>query len=961
MKNQLLSLFLLFSCLSLSAQTVSYEFYDTIRYTDGSFISPNTVLNDIDDDGNMVGYYEDDDGFNAGLLVLANGKTSTFEFFGYNNTEITGINNNGFVVGKAYNSSNAAVVFRAQIINDLIDAAVELDWNDPNGISKNVGKLNDDEVAVGNVRISTQNWLHYESIIAPFTVNESERYSTTNPSFVSYNTYGLGLNNYEKYTGWYLDGTNRIPYVYDGISNAFFPQAHYPSGALQLRTYLNDINDNGYMAVSYVNSSVKFQGTIGFYDGASTTYEGNFPFISFQNFELFGINNNNDVVGYYENSSGQRIGVYMLVEGPELEGFDIADDALSFANDSLTFNYIPGQFDYINKDEYLGVQDSFYANYIQDINFVLDVDQTNSIYSGSRNLSWPAFVLIREEERSYVTQIDGTRIPREDAIINWLERSNNQFDGYCFGMSIFALQNLSNPSLLLDRFPSYYTPEQNGVNYTPTNIFFREMLAALQLQQIGNVFSDVWSDQSVLRSAFSDNNLSALGELMRPKVYDVIEGVKTGSPDSSYILSFYITGSSPGYHAVMPFKVTRKIFLGISGDTIHCVDPNYPLQVLKVYVDYGNGQSKGFVNGNQVYSIGFVYNSSYLKNILPEYQVDFREEEIMTSPKSLGPSATFLNTERLCDFTMENIDNPSEFINVNGNDYSSSWPGIGTYFKMDQDDKLDHIIGQGDINVETNINACSTRNYLSYRYQDGLMVYEREGVQIGETDIVRNMENVMMVTNPNSTSFEANVIALHSGVNAETMIAIKDYTLGQNETVEIETVDATHFLLSNDENDDKMYDLIVHYVDEEDLIDVSFQNIPLNLETSHLIVIQPTVEDAEVIILVDENQDGIIEDTLFGMIEEPTGIIDDANLHEFVVYPNPVKDVLNFKITYAKQVILNFSLENIFGQVIASDKLLSIHQNDFKVDVSDLAEGIYFLNIINEQNVVIGKRKVYIQ
>ena len=376
MKSLLSLLFILVGSL-VSAQLLHFEFFDTIRYQDGTYTSPITVLNDISDDGIMVGYYQDMDGFNAGLVVFPNGEMSTFEFSSYNNTELTGINDAGFVVGKGYNSSNAAEVFQASIINGIVDQAVLLNWNDPAGISKNVGKLNNDDVAVGTVRSGTQNWMHFESVRAPFDVDETERYSTNNPGFVSYNTYGLGLNNFEKYTGWYLDGVTRNPVVFDGISNTFFPQNHVLPASTGPRTFLNDINDNNYMAVSYRDVTGKMQGTIGQYNVASTYYDANFPLLSIQNFELLGINNNNDVVGYYENPSGEKIGLYLLAEGPTLNNFELTEDLLLITNDSQTFEYPSNTFNYILNDHYLNVPDSFYANNILNLGFILDIDQRN--------------------------------------------------------------------------------------------------------------------------------------------------------------------------------------------------------------------------------------------------------------------------------------------------------------------------------------------------------------------------------------------------------------------------------------------------------------------------------------------------------------------------------------------------------------------------------------------------------
>lgn len=174
---------------TVSAQLIDFEFIDTIQYSDANFRSTETVFNDIADDGRIVGYYKNENDLYSGLVVLADGSFASYDFVGYNNTILTGINDVGLVVGKAYNSLSNAIVFQASIVNGIVDQAVEIDWDDPNGMSKDVGKLNDLDVAVGTARIASQNWLHYESVRTPFTVNQSKRYSTS-PPFTTYVTYG---------------------------------------------------------------------------------------------------------------------------------------------------------------------------------------------------------------------------------------------------------------------------------------------------------------------------------------------------------------------------------------------------------------------------------------------------------------------------------------------------------------------------------------------------------------------------------------------------------------------------------------------------------------------------------------------------------------------------------------------------------------------------------------------------
>ncbi|MEO6820870.1 MAG: T9SS type A sorting domain-containing protein [Ginsengibacter sp.] len=79
------------------------------------------------------------------------------------------------------------------------------------------------------------------------------------------------------------------------------------------------------------------------------------------------------------------------------------------------------------------------------------------------------------------------------------------------------------------------------------------------------------------------------------------------------------------------------------------------------------------------------------------------------------------------------------------------------------------------------------------------------------------------------------------------------------------------------------------------------------------------------------------------------------------VFPNPVKDVINFKITDASASNVSISLMNINGKVIHSEKMETMEDGQFyKLNLTQKpAAGIYFLNVRSaELNAII---KIVIQ
>ena len=66
------------------------------------------------------------------------------------------------------------------------------------------------------------------------------------------------------------------------------------------------------------------------------------------------------------------------------------------------------------------------------------------------------------------------------------------------------------------------------------------------------------------------------------------------------------------------------------------------------------------------------------------------------------------------------------------------------------------------------------------------------------------------------------------------------------------------------------------------------------------------------------------------------------------IYPNPVKDNLNLKVTSAIQTILNYSIISMNGQTIQSEK---VNASSLKksINTADFDAGIYFVKINTNQ------------
>ena len=74
------------------------------------------------------------------------------------------------------------------------------------------------------------------------------------------------------------------------------------------------------------------------------------------------------------------------------------------------------------------------------------------------------------------------------------------------------------------------------------------------------------------------------------------------------------------------------------------------------------------------------------------------------------------------------------------------------------------------------------------------------------------------------------------------------------------------------------------------------------------------------------------------------GLQENDFINNISVYPNPVKDILNFKTDYN---ILKVEIYDIAGRIVSSN---SVSEN--KIDLSELKTGNYILKLYTEKGII---------
>lgn len=84
-----------------------------------------------------------------------------------------------------------------------------------------------------------------------------------------------------------------------------------------------------------------------------------------------------------------------------------------------------------------------------------------------------------------------------------------------------------------------------------------------------------------------------------------------------------------------------------------------------------------------------------------------------------------------------------------------------------------------------------------------------------------------------------------------------------------------------------------------------------------------------------------------------SGIDQEADLTQFDVYPNPAQDMLHVALTGKTEGQARVSLMNISGQTVYSaDKVYPQGNTSFSIPVSNLAQGIYILQVLTNKSII---------
>ena len=116
-------------------------------------------------------------------------------------------------------------------------------------------------------------------------------------------------------------------------------------------------------------------------------------------------------------------------------------------------------------------------------------------------------------------------------------------------------------------------------------------------------------------------------------------------------------------------------------------------------------------------------------------------------------------------------------------------------------------------------------------------------------------------------------------------------------------------------------------------------------------IITPTANGVYWVIITDAN--GCISDTSFINVEWISASIEDLNIDQLIIYPNPSQDVFHIEFTSLIRQDLDLRIINFIGEIVYVDDVNNhIGEYSYSISLEKYSKAIYFLEIHTDDGIV---------
>ena len=394
------------------------------------------------------------------------------------------------------------------------------------------------------------------------------------------------------------------------------------------------------------------------------------------------------------------------------------------------------------------------------------------------------------------------------------------------------------------------------------------------------------------------------------------------------------------------------------------MDPNFPQEEIQLVVKYDVPRIDAYdLAGNHLY---WVVTAS-LSGSLGEVDISknaqlstHRPAVVKQNHQKANKFPSTIYTRGLCDYKIENLDKPSEVIEVTNNTFSNGFSSVFVQHIFNSDHLPDVLTSTENLNIKTSLTGCSDVHSWRFAHSDGSLLYMRTGVKPSDVDVIYNNGKTMKVLNTNNSLENVQVTSMMTSDDEEAVVTLTDFRLENGKELDIEAVDMYRVVVKNDKTDSSSYTLNVRYLAKSEDFEWVTTGIKINSDDTHTILLRPSDEDKEVRILVDTTGDGNTDDTL--VIQNNSGIEDVLMArYDLQLFPNPATKTLQLNMQNLQSTSTSFKLIDIQGKVVFVQDIAHGSNITSSFDVSHLARGVYTAEITTYNNKSTLRKKVVLK
>lgn len=616
----------------------------------------------------------------------------------------------------------------------------------------------------------------------------------------------------------------------------------------------------------------------------------------------------------------------------DFELFEPGQDGWAFPNDSISMypDWYFQQFDYKNGND----------------------PNTGTAYPGSKPFSvaksawfpsWPIFVDAFGISQCYYTNppTPGSYIGR--ATTEWVAIKDTAWGGSCYGFAVTSLLYFYHKSNFLalfpglDNFHDLFSDRLNTSSRLAINQFF--------VHQYGDPYQSY--DNQRWSSVDARQTLQELKDMLGQDNTDA-------KP-----LGFYNPNGSGG-HEITAYKLERV--KNTSTFNLRCYDSNHPgLTNRGIILDsladkWTEATGFGWGTGKTGCTLG-IESAEHLNTPILTKRSIFRRKVTFGSTQSsvltlYNTSDADINIISNSGVTTGYVDS-TLFNNITGAvpiipKTGYPHPPIGYY------------LPKGTYSVHLS-NSSDSFLHAFFMTDSTIYNYRRYDADSNETDNL-NYSDGIGIENPDTSIKNINIETIIDNKTSEKDYETNNIRISQDDSINIKEIDRKDLLLNN-YGTGKNYDLRLRSASDNGEKLFFHSQVQLASNSAHQIVPDwGNLETSKVKILIDNGNDGTIDDSMFisNEITEIKGRNSSSIPIAFTLhqnYPNPFNPTTTIKYDLPKQAHVILKVYNILGQEVATlvNGVKRAGSYEVKFDGSKLSSGIYFYRLKAGQNIMTKK------